>query len=213
MIPYGKQSISAMDIFRVSKQLISSSLTQGPMIKKFEDQFAKVVGAKFAVAVSNATAGLHIAVQALDIPKESQVATTPISFVSSANSILYAGYRPVFIDIDSKTINLDINQFKEIFYADSFNISAVIPVHFAGLPLDMKKLGDFCKKNRIPIIEDAAHALGARYETGEMIGSCTYSDMTVFSFHPVKTITTGEGGIVTTNSEILYKKLLRLRFI
>jgi dTDP-4-amino-4,6-dideoxygalactose transaminase len=135
--------------------------------------------------------------------------TSPISFVASANSIIYAGQEPIFVDVDVESGNLSAKKLEEIL--NSQNISTVVPVHFAGNPCDMEKIYDLCKKQNISIVEDAAHALGSNYITGEKIGSCKYSDLTVFSFHPVKSITTGEGGIVTTNNPELYTKLLKLR--
>ncbi len=210
MIPYGRQKINFFDVINVIKQLSFNSLTQGSKISEFEDQVARYVGAKYAVAVSSATAGLHLAVQALELPTSSDVITSPISFVASSNSVLYSGHNPIFIDIDRNTINLDISQVEQEITSNR-NVKAVIPVHFSGLPCDMSLLNKTCSPRGIKIIEDAAHALGASYSNGKKVGSCENSDMTVFSFHPVKSITTGEGGMITTNSESLYKKLLRLR--
>jgi dTDP-4-amino-4,6-dideoxygalactose transaminase len=147
---------------------------------------------------------------ALDLPNNSKVITSPISFVASANSILYAGHRPVFVDIERDTVNLNIGLVEQKLDVDS-EIRAVVPVHFAGLPCDMMKIKELALHKKIGVIEDAAHAFGSRYLSGEMVGSCQFSDMTVFSFHPVKSITTGEGGMITTNDYQLYKKLLRLR--
>ena len=210
MIPYGKHNVKLSEALKVAWQIRFHSLTQGSKIDEFEKVVATYVGCKYAVAVSSATAGLHIAMLALDLPQNSKVITSPISFVASSNSILYSGHRPVFVDIDSLTINLDLDLVEKYAQLDS-DVHAVIPVHFAGLPCDMRKLNKITTKKNIRIIEDAAHALGAIYETGEKVGSCKFSDMTVFSFHPVKSITTGEGGMVTTNDYDLYKKLLRLR--
>jgi dTDP-4-amino-4,6-dideoxygalactose transaminase len=172
-------------------------LTQGFQITNFEERIAKYVGARFAVAVSSGTAGLHLAHLALGQTKGSKVITSPISFVASANSIIYAGQEPVFIDIDPNTGNMDVEKLQET--VGKLQIRTVVPVHYAGFPCEMEKIFNICQKSSIRIIEDAAHALGANYETGEKIGSCKYSDLTVFSFHPVKSITTGEGGIITTN--------------
>jgi UDP-4-amino-4,6-dideoxy-N-acetyl-beta-L-altrosamine transaminase len=210
VIPYGRQSINVADLASVVKQLAFKSLTQGSKITEFEELLASYVGAKYAVAVSSATAGLHLAVMALDLPKDSEIITSPISFVASANTILYSKHRPNFIDIEKESLNLDINLVRQ--EVDSNNsVKAIIPVHFAGLPCDMRSISEFSLPKNIKIIEDAAHALGASYANGSKVGSCQYSDMTVFSFHPVKSITTGEGGMITTNSYDLYKKLLRLR--
>ena len=186
------------------------SLTQGPKIEEFEKTLAAEVGARYAVAVSSATAGLHIALEALQIQDGGEVVTSPISFLSSANAAIYAGLTPKFVDIDSGSLNIDINLVKS--ELDSNNqVAAVIPVHFGGLACDMKALSEYTKPKGIPVIEDAAHALGAVYECGSRVGSCKYSDMTVFSFHPVKSVTTGEGGVITTNSVDLYERLLQLR--
>ena len=210
MIPYGKHNATLPDALKVAWQIRFHSLTQGSKIAQFEEAVSKYVGAKYAVAVSSATAGLHIAMLALDLPQNSKVITSPISFVASSNSVLYAGHRPIFIDIDRDTLNLDPELVANEVSIDP-EVRAMIPVHFAGLPCDMESLSKTARKYSLHIIEDAAHALGATYENGDKVGSCTYSDMTVFSFHPVKSITTGEGGMVTTNSIELYKKLLRLR--
>lgn len=210
MIPYGTQTVNLLDVLSVSKQLAFKSLTQGPMITEFEEQIANYVGAKYAVAVSSATAGLHLAILALQLPMNSEIITSPISFVASSNAILYSSNRPRFIDIERASINLDLNLVASEIKANK-NIKAVIPVHYAGLPGDMKKLFMMSTAKGIHIVEDAAHALGATYPDGKKVGSCEFSDMTVFSFHPVKSITTGEGGMITTNSLNLYRKLLRLR--
>ncbi len=209
MIPYNKQSISIIDSLRVARQVKFRSLTQGTQIKEFEDSVADYVGSKYAVAVSSATAGLHLAHLAIGHPLSSNVATSPISFVASANTIIYAGHTPFFVDIDFDSGNMSVDKLTDLI--NQIEISTVVPVHYAGLPCDMKRIHEVCKTKNINIIEDAAHALGASYDSGEKVGSCTYSDMTVFSFHPVKSITTGEGGMITTNNEDLYNKLLKLR--
>ena len=210
MIPYGRQSINLFDVLSVSKQLAFKSLTQGFKIEEFEERVAEYVGAKYAIAVSSATAGLHLAVMALELSANSEIITSPISFVASSNSILYSSLQPKFIDVERETINIDLNLVAQEIESNR-NVRAVIPVHFAGLPCDMEELTRLSAANGIKIIEDAAHALGASYPNGKKVGSCEFSDMTVFSFHPVKSITTGEGGMITTNSPELYKKLLRLR--
>ena len=209
MIPYSKQSISLIDTLRVARQVKFRSLTQGNQIKEFEESVAHYVGSRYAVAVSSATAGLHLAHLAIGHPTGSNVATSPISFVASANTIIYAGHIPFFVDIDFESGNMSVDELTKLI--NQTKISTVVPVHYAGLPCDMKKIHEVCKEKSISIIEDAAHALGATYDSGEKVGSCTYSDLTVFSFHPVKSITTGEGGMVTTNNEELYNKLLKLR--
>ena len=209
MIPYSTQTITILDAIYVARQVKFRSLTQGSEIQKFEKSISRYVGAKYAVAVSSATAGLHIAHLALGHPLGSKVVTSPISFVASANSIIYAGQTPIFVDVEMDSGNLSAEKLAGTL--NSQNISTVVPVHFAGNPCDMEKIYELCKAQKISIIEDAAHALGSNYITGEKIGSCKYSDMTVFSFHPVKSITTGEGGVVTTNNPELYAKLLKLR--
>lgn len=209
MIPYSRQIITWGDVLRVAYTLKFKNLTQGPAIERFEDCISKYVGSKYAVAVSSATAGLHLSHLALDVPRGSTIATSPMSFVASANTALYAGLNPIFIDINVDSGNISVESFqKEITQHD---IKTLIPVHYAGAPCEMNELYEICKTEGIHIIEDAAHALGSIYPTGERVGSCKFSDLTVFSFHPVKNITTGEGGVITTNSENLYKKLLQLR--
>jgi len=193
----------------VAWQVKFRSLTQGGEIQKFEKSISQYVGAKYAVAVSSATAGLHIAHLALGNPSGAKVVTSPISFVASANSIIYAGQTPIFVDVELDSGNLSAEELARTL--SSHKVSTVVPVHYAGNPCDMEKIYGLCKAQSISIIEDAAHALGSNYRTGEKIGSCKYSDLTVFSFHPVKSITTGEGGIVTTNNPDLYSKLLKLR--
>jgi UDP-4-amino-4,6-dideoxy-N-acetyl-beta-L-altrosamine transaminase len=209
LIPYSKQTITILDAIYVASQVKFRSLTQGSEIQKFEKSIAQYVGAKYAVAVSSATAGLHIAHIALGHPLGAKVVTSPISFVASANSIIYAGQTPIFVDVEVDSGNMSAEKLAEVL--NSQNISTVVPVHFAGNPCDMEKIYDLCKERKISIIEDAAHALGSNYITGEKIGSCKYSDLTVFSFHPVKSITTGEGGVITTNNPELHAKLLKLR--
>jgi len=209
LIPYSKQSISIIDAIRVARQVKFRSLTQGTQIKEFENSVASYVGSKYAVAVSSATAGLHLAHLAIGHPVGSNVATSPISFVASANTIIYAGHTPFFVDIDFDSGSMSVDKLIDLI--NQIDISTVVPVHYAGLPCDMQRIHEVCKEKNIYIIEDAAHALGANYGSGEKVGSCKYSDMTVFSFHPVKSITTGEGGMITTNNEDLYDKLLKLR--
>ena len=209
MIPYSRQTVSFFDALYVARQIKFKSLTQGLKIDNFEEKVAKYVGSRFAVAVSSGTAGLHLAHLALGQAPGSKVITSPISFVASANSIIYAGQEPIFIDINPNTGNISVEKLQEAI--SRHKIKTVVPVHYAGFPCEMEKIFDICQKESIHIIEDAAHALGAQYSTGEKIGSCKYSDLTVFSFHPVKSITTGEGGIITTNNEDLYLKLIKLR--
>ena len=206
-IPYGHQSIDARDIEAVTEVLRSDWLTQGPGVKDFEAALCKYTGAKYALSVSSGTAALHLACMAAGIKNGDEVITSPLTFVASANAALYCGARPVFADIEKDTGNIDIESFKRRITRKT---KAVIPVHFAGHPCELKGLKCVALQKGLTIIEDAAHALGASYK-GSKIGSCKYSDMAIFSFHPVKTITTGEGGAVLTNSRDLYEKLLRLR--
>jgi perosamine synthetase len=209
MIPYSKQTITWLDTIYVAYTLKFRNLTQGSAIGRFEKSVADYVGVKYAVAVSSATAGLHLAHLALGHPKGSRVATSPLSFVASANSILYAGQIPVFVDVDLNSGNVSTDAFREIVKLN--NVKTLVPVHYAGGACDMFELSKICNDNDISIVEDAAHALGSSYPSGEKIGSCKYSDLTVFSFHPVKTVTSGEGGVITTNNKVLYEKLLKLR--
>jgi len=206
-IPYGRQRIERDDIKEVARVLESDWITQGPKIKEFEDALCRYTGAKYAVAVSSGTAALHIACLAASIEGKDEVITSPITFVASANCILYSGGRPVFADVQEGTVNIDP---KEIEKRINKKTKAIIPVHFAGHPADLREIHAIAKKHNLLIIEDAAHALGAEYR-GSKIGSCKYSDITIFSFHPVKSITTGEGGAVMTNRKDLYEKLLMLR--
>ena len=206
-IPYGHQWIDEKDIKEVIKVLKSDWITQGPKIKEFEEALCKYTGAKYAVAVSSGTAALHIACLAAGIKEGDEVITTPITFVATANCILYCGGRPVFADIQEDTVNIDPDEIKKKITKMT---KAIIPVHFAGHPCDLEEIYEIAKENNLIVIEDACHALGAEYK-GSKIGSCKYSDMTVFSFHPVKSITTGEGGAVLTNNKDLYEKLLLLR--
>jgi perosamine synthetase len=210
LIPYSCQTVSFFDALKVGWQVWQKSLTQGPKISEFENAVASQVGSRYAVAVSSATAGLHLALLALEIDKSSHVVTSPISFLSSSNAALYCDLIPRFVDIDPNSVNLDLNEVSEITKKDP-KIKAIIPVHFAGLPCDMSRLHEIAKERGIYIVEDAAHALGATYTCGSTVGSCKYSDLTVFSFHPVKSVTTGEGGVITTNNSEIYQRLLQLR--
>ena len=210
MIPYGRQSINVRDVYEVAKQLSFRSLTQGNKTLEFEKFAAKYCGSKYAVAVANATAGLQIAIKSLGLEENSKVATSPISFVASSNSIIYNNLQPYFVDIEIKNANISIQNLENELQK-GLRISAVIPVHFAGQSCDMPSLRKLADKYKFKIVEDAAHALGGNHEDGIKVGSCKYSDLTVFSMHPVKSITSGEGGLITTNDRDLYQKLLRLR--
>ena len=175
-------------------------MTQGQLISETEAKIANYVGSKYAVAVSSATAGLHLSYMAISTNEKKRVITSPITFLSTSNAALYCNSLPIFSDIDHNTINLCPSKL-EINLKKNKNINCITPVHFAGLPAKMKNLSFLAKKYKLRIVEDAAHALGAKYECGSMVGSCKYSDLCVFSFHPVKIIAGGEGGMITTNSE------------
>ena len=209
-IPYGKQSINKTDINSVKSVLNSNFITQGPKIEEFEKKVADFVGSKYAVAVSSASAGLHLSCLANNLGKKSKLITSPITFISTANAGKHCGSKIDFSDIDIDTINLDpISLEKKLKKSNQKNL--VIPVHFAGLGCDVKKISKLKNKFNFDIVEDASHALGARYPSGEKIGSCKYSLATVFSFHPVKIIASGEGGMITTNNKNFYDKLISLR--
>jgi len=210
VIPYGKHYIDESDIQSVVDVLRHGMLTQGPKVAEFENKIANYVGAKYAVAVANGTAALHLACMALEIGEGDEVITTPNTFVATSNSILYVGAKPVFVDIDKQTLNIDIDQIEKAIL-DSNNIKAIFPVHFSGLPCDMERIKKLADKYNLAIVEDAAHALGAIYNDGSKVGNCQYSDMTILSFHPVKGIAAGEGGMVITNDKALYHKLTLLR--
>jgi len=204
-IPYGRQWIDDEDINAVVEVLKSDYLTTGPKISEFEKKLAERVGAKYAVAIANGTAALHAACFAAGITAGDEVITTPITFAASANAAIYCGGKPIFSDIDAKTYNIDPEDIKRKITPKT---KAIIPVHFTGQPCEMEPILEIAKKNGLKVIEDAAHAIGAKYK-GNSIGSI--ADMTTFSFHPVKQITTGEGGAITTNDESLYEKLMMFR--
>lgn len=210
MIPYGKHHIDEEDIQAVVDALRSGALTQGPAVEAFEEAVAKYVGVQYAVAVSSGTAALHLSALAATVGPGRSLITSPITFVASANAALYVGGRVVFADIDQDTINMSPDALKEAL-EKNLDVRAVIPVHFAGLPCDMPAIKLVADQAGAVVIEDAAHALGSLYPDGQRVGSCAYSLMTIFSFHPVKAIAAGEGGMITTNDEPTYRKLLRLR--
>jgi len=209
-IPYGKHYLDQDDIDAVVDVLENHPLTQGKKVDEFEKAIAEYVGAKYAVAMSSLTAGLHMACIAAGIDDSNAVVTSPITFVASSNAALYCGAEVLFSDIDKSTINLCPEELRATVKKHQ-NIKAIIPVHFSGLPCDMESIRKTADGINALVIEDAAHALGARYPDGSKVGSCKYSDMTGFSFHPVKSIAAGEGGMITTNDKAIYKKLLRLR--
>lgn len=208
MIGYGHQYIDDSDIEAVVNVLKSDYLTQGPSVAKFEQKICEITGAKYCVSVSNATAGLHIAVAALELGNDAEGITTPNTFLASSNCMVYNNVKPIFADINPVSYNIEPTEIEKHI---TNKTKLLIPVHFAGLPCEMEEISAIARKNKLHIIEDAAHAIGSQYADGSYVGNCKYSDMTVFSFHPVKTITTGEGGAVTTNDEKLYQKLLMLR--
>lgn len=204
-LPYGRQWIDDDDMEAVVEVLKGDYLTTGPYISEFEKTVAQYVGAKYAVAFSNGTAALHGACFAADISEGDEVITTPMTFAASANCVLYQGGVPVFADIDEKTYNIDPNKIEEKI---TDKTKAIIPVDFTGQPVELDRILGIARKYNLVVIEDAAHALGAAYK-GQKIGSI--SDMTMFSFHPVKHITSGEGGVIVTNNNEYYEKLLQFR--
>jgi len=206
-IPYATQWIDDDDIAAVAAALKSPYLTQGPLVEEFEKAVADYCGVKYAVAMNSGTSALHAACHSAGITKDDEVITSPITFVASANAVLYCGGRPVFADVQEETVNIDPGEIKKKI---SSKTKAIIPVHFAGHPCDLEEIRDIAREHKLFVIEDAAHALGAEYK-GSKIGSCKYSDMTVLSFHAVKHITTGEGGMVTTNDKRLYQELMMFR--
>lgn len=213
MIPYGRQSISEADIEAVVEVLRSDFLTQGPAVPRFEQAVADYCGASFGIAVNSGTAALHIACLALGVSPGDWVWTSPISFVASANCALYCGAQVDFVDIEPDTGNMSVDELEkklELAKREGKLPKVVIPVHFAGLPCDMQAIHALSQQYGFRIIEDACHALGARYHD-EPTGRGRYSDITVFSFHPVKIITTGEGGMAMTNDPQLAKTMRLLR--
>ncbi|MCC6502373.1 MAG: UDP-4-amino-4,6-dideoxy-N-acetyl-beta-L-altrosamine transaminase [Deltaproteobacteria bacterium] len=214
MISYGRQTIEADDIEAVVKVLASGMLTQGPVVEEFERKLAAYTGAKYAVVCANGTAALHLACKAAGLGPGDKVLTTPLTFLATANAALYVGAAPVFVDIDPDTLNIDFREAEKKVMADHA-IKAMIPVHFAGSPFDVEEAARISRQKNLILIEDACHALGASWtdSAGEVrkVGSSSHSDMTVFSFHPVKSITTGEGGAITTNSRRLHERLTALR--
>ena len=204
-LPYGKQCLNTEEINEVIDTLKSNWITTGPKMRLFEEHFKDFIGSKYAIAVNSGTAALHISTSSININPGDEVITTPLTFVASANCVIYRGGTPIFADIKKDTYNIDPNEIKKKITPKT---KAIIPVHFAGQPCDMDEICEIAQENDLYIIEDAAHAIDAEYN-GKKIGNI--SDLTVFSFHPVKNITTAEGGMVTTNNEELYEKLLMFR--
>lgn len=213
MIPYGRQNISQADIDAVVDTLRSDWLTQGPAIERFEQAVAQRCQAAHGIAVSNATAALHIACLALDLGPGDRLWTSPNTFVASANCGLYCGAQVDFVDIDPATLNLDVAQLDARLQRaerEGTLPKVVVPVAFAGQSCDMARIAELARRYGFRVIEDASHAIGASYG-GRPVGCCEHADITVFSFHPVKIITTGEGGLLTTNDPRLAERLRRLR--
>jgi UDP-4-amino-4,6-dideoxy-N-acetyl-beta-L-altrosamine transaminase len=215
-IPYGRQTITQEDIDAVVTTLTSDFLTQGPKVAEFEKAFADYVGAKYAVAVSNGTAALHLCAMALDVNAETNVITSPITFVASANCIRYCGGHVYFADIDPQTFLLDIEKVEALIASKPKGFfSGIIPVDFAGLANNLEAFKQIAIKHNLWVIEDACHAPGGFFKDSKMIeqkcGNGNFADLAIFSFHPVKHIATGEGGMITTNDKVLYDKLLLLR--
>ena len=215
-INYGRQNITQEDINAVIDVLKSDYLTQGPKVKQFENEFAKYIGSKYAVAVSNGTTALHLCNLALNVKKGDKVITTPITFVASANSVLYCGGEIDFVDIDKETFLIDLDKLeKKLEKSPKGTYKGVIPVDFAGYPIHAKRLRKIADKYKLWIIEDACHAPGAYFvdsnKEKQNAGNGKFSELSIFSFHPVKHIATGEGGMITTNNKALYEKLLLYR--
>ncbi len=209
MIPYGKQHITQEDIDEVIKVLKSEYLTSGPAVTKFEDIVKEFTGAKHAIALTNATSGLHVACLALGLKKGDIGVTVPISFLASSNCIIYCGADVEFVDIDPETVCMSPKKLEE-FIIKNGSPKVVIPVDFAGIPADLPKIWELAKKYKFKVIEDASHSVGSTYTHEDKVykcGDCKHADLAVFSFHPVKTVTAGEGGMVLTNDDELAKKV------
>lgn len=216
VIPYGRQHITQEDIDAVIQTLKSDYLTQGPKIKEFEDAFAEYVGSTYAVAVANGTAALHLCTLALDVQEGDKVITTPITFAASANCVRYCGGEVVFSDIDPKTYLLDLYKVKELLQkSPKGTYKGIVPVDFAGRAVDLEAFRRLADEYGLWIIEDSCHAPGGGFTDSDgnlqKCGNGNYADLSIFSFHPVKHIASGEGGMITTNNEELYHKLLQLR--
>ena len=215
-IPYGRQQITPEDLDAVMQTLQSDFLTQGPKVEAFEKKFAEYIGCKYAVAVANGTAALHLCTLALDVNTNSHVITSPITFAASANCVLYAGGQIHFADIDPETALLDIEKVRALLASKPKGFfSGLIPVDFAGYPVNLEAYRQLADEYGLWIIEDACHAPGGYFIDSQGVkqncGNGNYADLAIFSFHPVKHIATGEGGMITTNNPELYQKLLLLR--
>ncbi|MFZ4058419.1 MAG: aminotransferase class I/II-fold pyridoxal phosphate-dependent enzyme, partial [Ferruginibacter sp.] len=215
-IPYGRQTITQQDLDAVTATLQSEFLTQGPQIKAFEEAFAAYIGCRYAVAVANGTAALHLCTLALNVEAGQKVITTPITFAASANCVRYCGGEVVFADIDPETFLIDYNEVKALLEsAPKGTYSGIIPVDFAGRAVNLEVFRQLADEYGCWIIEDACHAPGGFFidskNQQQHCGNGQFADLAIFSFHPVKHIAAGEGGMITTNDEALYKKLLTLR--
>jgi len=213
MIPYGRQDIQGSDVDAVLSVLQSDFLTQGPAVPRFEQAVSKHCGARHAVAVNSATSALHIALMALDVTAGDVVWTSPNTFVASSNAALYCGASVDFVDIDPVTYNMSVSALSEkLAYAEKLGRlpKVVIPVHLTGQPCDMAQIHDLAQQYGFKVVEDASHAIGGQYQN-QPIGNCAYSDVTVFSFHPVKIVTTAEGGMAMTNDDTLAEKMALYR--
>jgi len=215
-IPYGKQHITAADIDAVVEALQHPYLTQGPRVKAFEEAFADYVGADYAIAVSNGTAALHLCTLALGVDQDSRVLTTPITFAASANCVRYCNGQVEFVDINPQTATIDLDAVeKRLNEAPKGTYQGIIPVEFAGYPINLERLRQIADKHDLWIIEDACHAPGGFFTDSQgkqqHCGNGQFADLAIFSFHPVKHIASGEGGMVTTNNKALYEKILQLR--
>lgn len=215
-IPYGRQNITEEDLQAVAQTLQSDFLTQGPKIEEFEKAFAAYIGSKYAVAVSNGTAALHLCALALNVDESTNVITTPITFAASANCVRYCGGNVFFADIDPENFTLDINKVEALINSKPKGFfKGIIPVDFAGYGVNIEKFRKLADQHGLWIIEDACHAPGGYFKDSkgkvQNCGNGVYADLAIFSFHPVKHIASGEGGMITTNDENLYKKLILLR--
>lgn len=206
MIPYGRQNVNEDDIQAVIDTIRSGIIAQGPKVQEFEESVAEYVGAKYAVAVMNGTAALHLAYLALGLKAGDEVITTPNTFAATTNMLLVLGVKPVFCDIRTDTYNIDESQIEKYITSKT---RAIVPVHFGGHPCEMDVIMQIAKKHNLFVVEDACHALGASYKEVKIGGLDT--DMSIFSFHPVKSITTGEGGMIVTNNKNYYEKIKLLR--
>ncbi len=215
MIPYGRQDLTTDDIDAVVEVLKSDYLTQGPKVSEFEEKFAEYTGATYAVSVINGTAALHIACLAMDVNEKSKVITSPITFAASANCVLYCGGNIDFVDVDEKIL-LDLDKLElKLSKSGKAQFAGVIPVQFAGASVDMERLKKICDRYNLWIIEDACHSPGGYFKDSkddkQYSGNGKFADISIFSFHPVKHITSGEGGMLTTNSKQIFERLLCLR--